>query len=274
MRPTVPNGAPRFVEESHGQGGRLARPAFNPMTIDDDPSRPTTASASSISRSRTTCAADGSLDPSCSRQVEDQARPSSAAARSQAMDAHYRAGLHAAHRPAALEAFDLDARGSANATASNPHGQSVLQARRLVEAGVPLVTVFWPNDGITNVSVYWDTHNRNFIDLKTRLMPAADQAFSALLDDLTCAGLLDETLVVWTGEFGRTPRVGPERSSAARGRAATAATTGRTASPACWPAAGSAAASSTARPTARPPTRPATRSRRRRRRHGLPSPRR
>jgi uncharacterized protein (DUF1501 family) len=70
------------------------------------------------------------------------------------------------------------------------------------------VTVFWPNDGITNVSVYWDTHSRNFIDLKTRLCPVADRAFSALLDDLAARGLLDETLVVWTGEMGRTPRVG------------------------------------------------------------------
>ena len=56
----------------------------------------------------------------------------------------------------------------------NIHGQAVLQARRLIEAGVPLVTVFWPNDGITNVSVYWDTHNRNFIDLKTRLCPVTE----------------------------------------------------------------------------------------------------
>jgi uncharacterized protein (DUF1501 family) len=90
----------------------------------------------------------------------------------------------------------------------NLHGQSVLQARRLVEAGVPLVTVFWPNDGITNVSVYWDTHSRNFIDLKTRLYPVTDRAFSALLDDLAARGMLDETLVVWTGEMGRTPKVG------------------------------------------------------------------
>ena len=73
---------------------------------------------------------------------------------------------------------------------------------------MPLVTVFWQNDGLTNVSVYWDTHNRNFIDLKTRLCPPADQAFSALLEDLQERGLLDETLVVWTGEMGRTPRVG------------------------------------------------------------------
>src|SRR5262249_11201569 len=88
------------------------------------------------------------------------------------------------------------------------HGQAVLQARRLIEAGVPLVTVFWQNDGITNVSVYWDTHNRNFIDVRERLCPPADQAFSALLEDLEQRGLLDETLIVWTGEFGRTPRVG------------------------------------------------------------------
>src|SRR5690606_4475575 len=47
-----------------------------------------------------------------------------------------------------------------------------------------------------------------FIDLKERLMPVSDQAFSCLLDDLEQRGLLDETLVVWAGEFGRTPRVG------------------------------------------------------------------
>ncbi len=99
----------------------------------------------------------------------------------------------------------------------NPHGQSVLQARRLVERGVPLVTVFWPNDGIKNVSVYWDTHSRNFIDLKQRLMPVADQAFSTLLDDLADRGLLEDTLVIWTGEFGRTPRVGQRSSDAGAG---------------------------------------------------------
>ena len=70
------------------------------------------------------------------------------------------------------------------------------------------MTVFWQNDGITNVSVYWDTHSRNFIDLKSRLCPVTDQAFTALLEDLQVRGLLDETLVVWTGEMGRTPRVG------------------------------------------------------------------
>ena len=109
-----------------------------------------------------------------------------------------------------LEAFDLSKEDPKlrERYGMNIHGQAVLQARRLVEAGVPLVTVFWQNDGLTNVSVYWDTHNRNFVDLKTRLCPVADQAFAALLDDLGQRGLLDETLILWTGEMGRTPRVG------------------------------------------------------------------
>ena len=83
------------------------------------------------------------------------------------------------------------------------HGQSCLMARRLVEAGVRLVTVNWPNDG----HAFWDTHGDNFNGLKNRLMPPADAGFSALLDDLDDRGLLDDTLVVWVGEFGRNPKV-------------------------------------------------------------------
>jgi uncharacterized protein (DUF1501 family) len=124
------------------------------------------------------------------------------------------------HSSTGSGAFDLSQEPSSlrDRYGRNPHGQSVLQARRLIERGVPLVTVFWPSDGIKNVSVYWDTHSRNFTDLKTRLMPAADQAFSALLDDLADRRMLDETLVVWTGEFGRTPRVGQRNSDAGAGR--------------------------------------------------------
>jgi hypothetical protein len=83
------------------------------------------------------------------------------------------------------------------------HGQCLLLARRLIEVGVGLVTVNWHDDGQN----FWDTHGENFHHLKNRLMPPADRAFSALLDDLDCRGLLDETLVVWVGEFGRTPRI-------------------------------------------------------------------
>jgi len=88
------------------------------------------------------------------------------------------------------------------------HGQCLLLARRLIEAGVGLVTVNWHDDG----QFFWDTHGNNFHSLKNRLMPPADQGFSALVDDLASRGLLDETLVVWVGEFGRTPRINKANS--------------------------------------------------------------
>src|SRR5207302_4967184 len=121
-------------------------------------------------------------------------------AQAKAVDGHYERAFSLLASRRATEAFDLtkEPLSTRERYGLHPHGQAVLQARRLVEAGVPLVTVFWQNDGLTNVSVYWDTHRRNFIDLKTRLMPASDQAFSMLLDDLDARGLLDETLVVWT----------------------------------------------------------------------------
>jgi hypothetical protein len=83
-----------------------------------------------------------------------------------------------------------------------PFGQGCLLARRLVERGVPLVTVNWERD-----DAYWDTHKNNFVDLKTKLCPNLDRGFSALLDDLSLRGMMDETLIVCLGEFGRTPQI-------------------------------------------------------------------
>jgi uncharacterized protein (DUF1501 family) len=84
-------------------------------------------------------------------------------------------------------------------------GQGTLLARRLVEAGVPFVSVF-SHTVVERLS--WDTHNRHDELSKTSLLPVADRTFSALLEDLSQRGLLDEVLVVWLGEFGRTPRRG------------------------------------------------------------------
>ncbi len=80
-------------------------------------------------------------------------------------------------------------------------GRSLLLARRLVEAGVPVVQA---SMGIVQS---WDTHVANFPRLKDQLLPHLDRAVSALLDDLAVRGLLDETLVVMLGEFGRTPKI-------------------------------------------------------------------
>ena len=91
----------------------------------------------------------------------------------------------------------------------DPWGQSVLLARRLVEAGVRFVTVNWPrvpgDRGVDNP--LWDTHARNFDRMEDCLAPQFDVGFTALLDDLEERGLLDETLVIAVGEFGRTPQV-------------------------------------------------------------------
>ncbi|MCA9192946.1 MAG: DUF1501 domain-containing protein [Planctomycetales bacterium] len=85
----------------------------------------------------------------------------------------------------------------------NLHGQCVLMARRLVEHGVPLVSINWHNDGKN----FWDTHGNNFKRLKDDLIPPADRALSALIMDLDERGLLEETLVAWVGEFGRRPQI-------------------------------------------------------------------
>ncbi len=103
------------------------------------------------------------------------------------------------------KAFDLSQETEATREryGRNLHGQCVLMARRLVEHGVPLVSVNWHNDGKN----FWDTHGNNFNRLKNDLIPPADRALSALLTDLEQRGLLDETIVAWVGEFGRKPQI-------------------------------------------------------------------
>jgi hypothetical protein len=102
--------------------------------------------------------------------------------------------------PAAKKAFDIHAENDKlrDAYGRNSLGQSCLMARRLVEAGVRCVTIDHSN---------WDTHDNNFSTLKGSLLPALDAALSTLFRDLADRRLLDKTLVVVTGEFGRTPRI-------------------------------------------------------------------
>ncbi|MEI7684146.1 MAG: DUF1501 domain-containing protein, partial [Planctomycetota bacterium] len=106
----------------------------------------------------------------------------------------------------AWRAFDLS-QEPAQAIArygDNRFGRSCLLARRLIEAGVSVVTVPWINK---QSEQNFDTHSRHFDKMKTFLLPPVDRGVSALLEDLHQRGLLDETLVAMTGEFGRTPRI-------------------------------------------------------------------
>jgi hypothetical protein len=114
----------------------------------------------------------------------------------------------------ARAAFDLAREPAAlrDRYGRNRWGQSILLARRLVEAGVSLVQVNWtrmPTDEDVNGSPAWDTHSKNAQRMRSPLMPIMDAAYASLLEDLAARGLLDETLVVWMGEFGRSPRINP-----------------------------------------------------------------
>jgi hypothetical protein len=112
----------------------------------------------------------------------------------------YRQAFDLITSQAARRAFRLDDEPAAlrDRYGRTREGQGCLLARRLIEAGVRFVTVS---------SVGWDTHDNNFNRLKDSLLPALDRAWAALLDDLDERGLLDTTVVICAGEFGRTPRV-------------------------------------------------------------------
>lgn len=94
-------------------------------------------------------------------------------------------------------------------------GQSCLAARRLVEAGCPFITVFWDAYEIF-AGCAWDTHANHYPRLKDYLLPGMDLAFSALILDLEERGLLDETLVLWMSEHGRTPQIDSKPIGAGR----------------------------------------------------------
>lgn len=123
--------------------------------------------------------------------------------------AHHSRAFEMLASPRLKRAFDLGEESDATREAygRNLFGQCVLLSRRLVEAGVRLVTAYYcrPSGGFI-----WDTHERNFPLLKDGLLPTTDQAVPTLIRDLEDRGLLDETLVLWMGEFGRTPKINAE----------------------------------------------------------------
>jgi hypothetical protein len=131
-------------------------------------------------------------------ELEEPYARSGAADQVRDHQALYRQTAHLVLSPR-VAAFNLD-REPAKVRAAygrSPFGQGCLLARRLVEAGVPFVEV---------ESSGWDTHGNEVPSLK-RLIPPVDQGMAALITDLKVRGLLEKTLVVWTGEFGRTPRI-------------------------------------------------------------------
>jgi hypothetical protein len=153
--------------------------------------------------------------------LEDQDRRLQDNRTADSLGGFYEQAFRMLSSPAAKKAFnlELEAPKVRDRYGRNEYGDSFLLARRLVEAGVRLVSVIWmyfmPNGRIANV---WDTHGgtaglgsiTGYAMLKEKYcIPPLDRAYSALIDDLAQRGLLDETLVVAVGEFGRTPKINP-----------------------------------------------------------------
>jgi uncharacterized protein (DUF1501 family) len=183
-----------------GQNAGFLGPQHDPWQIKDNPASPnfrvdnaSLPAGLGIERLR------GRTD--LLRRLQDETLASSAVA---ALDDQRRQALELLNSGRVARAFDLKTEDPRVRDRYGRHafGQSLLLARRLVQAGV---TVVQANMGRVQ---QWDTHSDNFSNLRDHLLPPLDRGVAALHDDLAALGLLDDTLVIVTGEFGRTPRIG------------------------------------------------------------------
>lgn len=192
-----------------GQTGGFLGPQWNPEVFVGDPSQPEyrieSLQATGI----------GSLRLGQRRtllqQLEDRLRDGERLAATGLYDTYQQQAFDLLTSGRARDAFEISREGDAVRTryGRNRWGQCVLLARRLIEAGVRLVHVQWPREPGDNAvdNPLWDTHAQNADRLEDVLCPMFDVGFSALIEDLDQRGLLEETLVVAIGEFGRTPKI-------------------------------------------------------------------
>lgn len=136
--------------------------------------------------------------------VDHQRRALARSADVDSLDAYQQRALNLLTSPQTARAFDIAAEPAAvrDRYGRNSFGQCCLMARRLAEAGVPMINVHY-----CRTPPGWDTHGRHFASMKESLCPTFDTAFSALIAELEARGLLEHTLVLATAEFGRTPKI-------------------------------------------------------------------
>jgi hypothetical protein len=152
--------------------------------------------------------------------IDSQSRLLEHSAEARGLDDYYQKALAMLGSKRVREAFDLASEAEALRERYGRHtyGQGCLLARRLVEAGVRFVSVYFSGSigGQSTTSGGWDTHGFNntrmYPIIEQYHLPMTDQTLPALLEDLAQRGLLDETLVVWLGEFGRTPKINANAS--------------------------------------------------------------
>jgi hypothetical protein len=139
------------------------------------------------------------------RNLDEQRRNLDRTADVRSLDAYQQRAFNLLSSPATARAFQLAAEPAAVRAryGRTQFGQCCLLARRLAEAGVPLINVSYCHTPVGS----WDTHGRHFSQMKESLCPTFDRALASLVADLDERGLLGQTLVLATAEFGRTPRI-------------------------------------------------------------------
>jgi len=154
------------------------------------------------------------------RLIDRQSKLLEASAEARGLDEYYQRAIAMLSSARVREAFNISAEAEEVRAryGESTFGQGCLLARRLVEAGVRFVTVYFSNSigGQSKTSGGWDTHGFNntrmFPIIEAYHLPMTDIVLPALIEDLDQRGLLDDTLVVWMGEFGRTPKINENAS--------------------------------------------------------------
>jgi uncharacterized protein (DUF1501 family) len=185
-----------------GQTAGFLDPRFDPLQITKDPSLP------EFRVEELSLPADLPAARLADRvRLLDRLRTPIHAPADAALESYRQRALELLSNARIQEALDIEREPPAARDRYGRHklGQSLLLARRLVEAGVSFVNV---NDKVVNAQTEnWDSHENCFARHKNDLLPPADQAFSAFVEDLAARGHLDSTLVIAMGEFGRTPKI-------------------------------------------------------------------
>ncbi len=218
----VAAGLPSFVslpyvirdgEITPGQHASFLGKAHDPLLITDDPNR------TNFQLPELSLPANLSVDRLADRKalqdiISKQTKLLEYAPAARGLDQYYDKALSMLTSPKVREAFNLSRESSKlrDQYGRTTYGQSCLLARRLVETGVKFVTVYYADSiGGRRKEDGWDTHGfdntRMYPILKDYHLPLLDQTLPTLLNDLDERGLLDSTLVVWMGEFGRTPKI-------------------------------------------------------------------
>lgn len=224
----VRNGMPTFVaypyvirdgEITPGQHASFLGKAHDPLLVTSDPNDENFALPElSLPAGLSTDRLENRRE--LQRLVNRQARLLDETATAQGLNAYYERALSMLNSEKVRQAFDLSAEPTAvrERYGRTSYGQSCLLARRLVEAGVKFVNAYFSSSigGQSKESGGWDTHGFNntfmYPILTAWHLPITDHTLPVLLTDLDERGLLDETLVVWMGEFGRTPRLNGQTS--------------------------------------------------------------